>query len=367
MPSCCLGHFQMSLSSEIIEGDSSQVFSIENSDHLGLSWEFIYVKREIFIYYQINNCMTALLTINREDLTIESCGLVVSILCYRRKESSPDNTALRGRGVLCVHGLATNRHFFDQMALNLLESASSSSTEGPIEVATFDLRGHGDSCDVQGPYTQAQYAADIDTVLAFLREERGEAVWGKEDYLPSSSSSSSTSEGITLLGHSYGGNICLTWLAHKAAQNAQRGVATASPPELSESPAHLSGVKRLVLCDGGFIDLPRHFADAASCRTSLLPPPTPPSQDIRFQDLPMVLVSWFPAFSSGAINAFMCNFRRDEEKGTAALRLSVEAHTEILDDLYIHSPSELLRRMPGGARQPLTLSPPPAHTPLSAT
>jgi pimeloyl-ACP methyl ester carboxylesterase len=259
--------------------------------------------------------MLATVLVNRQDAWVdvgEGVNLRVSVMSRMKRTAA-------SRALLCVHGLASSRHCFNEFGMKLIQMDQDVSC-----VATVDLRGHGESHAAPAPFTLDAFASDIDAVLAHLARLEAE-VWGSADT-------------VSVLGHSYGANLVLHWAT----------TAATTAPATAPVPAMKRDVKHCILIDGGFIRIGTHFPQGVdACLLALVPPgPSIPSSD-----LPRVLMQWFPEFSTEAIQGFLCNFTTVSDAGTdmAVLRLAVETHKDLLRDLYLHPPAVSSTATPASA------------------
>src|SRR5262245_15973074 len=121
-----------------------------------------------------------------------------------------------GAPIVLLHGLASNKGIWDQVASRLAPR---------WRVIALDQRGHGQSGKPDGGYDFATMVGDVRNALAKLTVERP-----------------------MLVGHSWGGNVALDYAANVR-----------------------PGPRALALVDGGFIELSRRMSwDEASVR--LRPP-----------------------------------------------------------------------------------------------
>lgn len=182
---------------------------------------------------------------------------------------------------LLVHGLASNLRLWDGVAAEL-------SGRGHRVVAV-DLRGHGRSDKPPAGYDVGTVANDLAVLIEQLELDRPWAA-----------------------GQSWGGNVVLelAW----------------ARPEL---------VSGIACVDGGWIDLQDRFADWATCRHELEPPPT---TGMSLAVLEQLLRTAHPDWPEAGIEGVVASFDRRED-GTVAPLLTVERHLEVLNGLWQHRPS----------------------------
>jgi pimeloyl-ACP methyl ester carboxylesterase len=198
------------------------------------------------------------------------------------------------RGLLLVHGLASNRKMWEECAMHLIDQG--------YQIASVDLRGHGESMNEAAPeLTIEAYASDIASILTFLKG-RDATVW----------------ENPLVIGQSWGGNIVLT-VAHRY-------------PDL---------VAGAVCVDGGFIDLQDVFPDWDECEKAL----KPPELKIPANILTETVRSWHPDWSRFGIEGMLSNFYIDINANTSYLRLSLRRHMAILHDLWKNRPREIYEQI----------------------
>jgi pimeloyl-ACP methyl ester carboxylesterase len=188
---------------------------------------------------------------------------------------------------LLVHGLASNARMWDGVGHALAAAGHPS--------LAVDLRGHGESDQVEHGFDFETVAGDLATLL----DRTG-------------------SGPVVAVGQSWGGNVVL---------------------ELAlRHPDHVRGV---VCVDGGFISLSRRFPDWETARRQLAPP------DFRGMTLESLLARSRDRFDgwpeSGRIGA-LANFRELED-GTVEIRLRRENHMRILREMFEHRPIELASRL----------------------
>lgn len=231
----------------------------------------------------------------REDFSVDVApeGQVnVSVFRKRGIEGSETNIAW---AVLCIHGLAANRRVFDEICICLVGQR--------CVCASVDLRGHGDSGPNSTEPSMEQFSGDLTAVLHALRQR--DPLWDKH---------------VVVLGHSYGGNLALRWV------------------HMLEQGGSANNVAAVFLLDGGYINLAGSFtAGWLECRQTLLPRPF----GVSLSELPEALRSWFPKYSSMAVNAMLQNFiagTDEDNEGLAVLRLNTSEYEAILQDLWNHPP-----------------------------
>jgi len=203
--------------------------------------------------------------------------------------------------ILCVHGLGGQRHIWNNFSLQMAMKG--------VTVASFDLRGHGESQPSSSScisgLSMRELGRDIDRVLDHLGWSRGDEDEDEDE----------DEKDIFIVGHSYGANLVLEWvnIKHKAKSIKLRGI---------------------VCVDGGYINLQRNFENWNLCRERMIPPAITENAS----QLPEMLMQWFPKVDATGINALLASYDMDVSSNTAVLRLNREAHTVLLEDLWHHAP-----------------------------
>ncbi|MDX6226038.1 MAG: lipase, partial [Frankiales bacterium] len=178
-----------------------------------------------------------------------------------------------GRPVVLLHGLASQRRFWDLVVRRL----------AGLPVLALDARGHGDSDQPEAGYDLETVAADVVAATRAAGIERA-----------------------CVVGHSWGGAVALTMAARH--------------PELVEA---------VVAIDGGFVqpgqDEPRH-----EIRRRL----EPPRFAVPVADLPAMLRQgamgpyWSPEVEAAVLPIFGV-----DDDGLARARLPFERHMDVVDGL----------------------------------
>ncbi len=196
----------------------------------------------------------------------------------------------RHKGLLLVHGLASNARLWDGVAGRLCELGHA--------VAALDQRGHGRSSKPEGGYDFPTVCQDLVAVMGTLAE-RGPA-WDRP----------------VVVGQSWGANVAL---------------------ELGwREPDLVSGV---ALVDGGLSDLSSRFPTWEACRRALAPPRL---TGLRAGDFEASIRRLHPDWDDRAVRATLANVEVRAD-GTIAPWLTFERHMQILEALYRHRPR---RRFP---------------------
>jgi len=189
-----------------------------------------------------------------------------------------------GTPVVLLHGLASQRRFWNPVARRLSGGA------GGSPILALDQRGHGDSQRPDQPYDLRTVAADLATAMDALALSRA-----------------------VVVGHSWGGAVAATF----AAEHAERCIA-------------------LVAIDGGF-GTPV-AGDRAELRKRLEPP--------RFSMPPEQLVEMISSRSPGRwddeLAAAVLPIFEVGPDGLARARLPFETHMHILDGLLDYDATAVL-------------------------
>jgi pimeloyl-ACP methyl ester carboxylesterase len=187
-----------------------------------------------------------------------------------------------GSSFLLVHGLASNARMWDGVAERLVAS-------GHPTVAV-DLRGHGRSSKLDGPYDVPTVADDLANLIRELPLERP-----------------------IVAGQSWGGNVVIELAARY--------------------PGLISGI---VCVDGGWLEPSREFADWEACRTALAPPRL---LGRRLDEVERRIRSGHPDWPESGIRGVLGNFEVRPD-GTVAPWLTFDRHIAVLRGLWDHHPVE---------------------------
>lgn len=181
-----------------------------------------------------------------------------------------------------VHGLASNARMWDGVAGRLVRRGH--------PVLSVDLRAHGRSSKVDGPFDVATVADDVAAVVAALGLERP-----------------------VVAGQSWGGNVVL-----------ELGV------------RHADAVRGIACVDGGWIELRRRFATWEDCVATLAPPRLAgrPRAEVE-----AMLRARHADWPEAGIRGALANFEVRED-GTIAPWLTFDRHLAVLRALWDHRPSE---------------------------
>jgi pimeloyl-ACP methyl ester carboxylesterase len=182
-----------------------------------------------------------------------------------------------------VHGLSSNSLLWSVVAVALAEAGH--------PAYAVDLRSHGESSVPPDGYDTATAAADLAAVTTAL--EIAPAI---------------------VVGQSWGGNVAVRLAAE-----------------------HPAMVAALALIDGGWIDLPLHFASWEECEAALRPRDL---GGVRADDIRRHIRADHPDWSARAVEATVANLRVEAD-GTVSRRLSIEHHLQILRSMYDDPPHRL--------------------------
>ncbi len=149
-------------------------------------------------------------------------------------------------GILFIHGIGSNRKVFAVCA-DIARKAG-------YNVAFFDLRGHGDSGQIDIA-VKGEYSSCISSMLKDIKEIL--------TYLRSMDASEIMAQWL-IIGHSYGANLAF---------------------ELSQDDELSSHLRGIVCVDGGFISLRDVYATWNECVHSSLIPPSTFFEGICYQEL----------------------------------------------------------------------------------
>lgn len=199
-------------------------------------------------------------------------------LSYRTWEGS-------GRGVVFVHGLASNSQLWGQVAEGL-------SLFGLKSVA-IDQRGHGLSAKTDTGFDYERLTQDLRELLELLLVI--DLGWNQP----------------VLVGQSWGCSV--------VEEFAKRY------PDL------ISG---LVLVDGGFSVMGRTFATWEECAQQLAPPRI---QGARWKDVEAMIRNSHPDWPERGVEATLANLEKGAD-GSVKARLEFDSHMTILRNLWEHNP-----------------------------
>lgn len=206
-------------------------------------------------------------------------------LSYRSWEGS-------GRGVVFVHGLASNSQLWDQVAEGL-------SIFGLKSVA-IDQRGHGLSAKTDSGFEYERLTQDLFELLELLLII--DIGWNQP----------------VLIGQSWGCSVVQEF--------ARRF------PDL------ISG---LVLVDGGFSVMRRTFPTWEDCAQQLTPPRI---QGAKWDDVETMIRISHPDWPERGIEATLANLEKGPEGGVKP-RLEFSSHMTILRNLWEHNPVETAKEI----------------------
>jgi len=195
---------------------------------------------------------------------------------------APSPSAAAATPFVLVHGLASNARMWDGVAADLVASGH--------PAVTMDLRGHGRSSKLDGPYDVPIVADDVAAVIAALGLDRP-----------------------VVAGQSWGGNIALELAAR-----------------------HPDATRGIVCVDGGWLEPSREFADWDACRAALAPPRL---VGRRLEEVEGYVRSSHPDWPESGIRGVLANFEVRPD-GTVAPWLTYERHIQVLRGLWEHHPSE---------------------------
>ncbi len=181
---------------------------------------------------------------------------------------------------LLVHGLASNARMWDGVADRL--SAAGHNT------AAVDLRGHGESSQVDEGFDWETLSRDLAAVAAHLS-------WDK----------------LIAVGQSWGGNVVLELAARRADLVAGVG-----------------------LVDGGFIKLAEAMPDWEQARRALAPPKL---NGMRIEAMEAWMRSANDGFPESSVEGRLANFEVAPDGGVRN-RLARDNHLVILRELWEHDP-----------------------------
>jgi pimeloyl-ACP methyl ester carboxylesterase len=191
-----------------------------------------------------------------------------------------------GPPLVLLHGLASQTHIWDLTAPHLA---------GAFRVLAIDQRGHGHSDKPAAGYDFATVTADLDAILGVL---------GLDE--------------IVLVGHSWGGNVAIQYAVD-----------------------HPGRVSRLVLLDGGFLQL-RDEMDWPTAERVMAPPPW---TGVTLERIRQGIRQFTgPAWSPEVEAAVLANFEVGAD-GMVSSRLPRDLHMAILRALWEQRPSELFARV----------------------
>jgi pimeloyl-ACP methyl ester carboxylesterase len=184
---------------------------------------------------------------------------------------------------LLVHGLASNARLWDGVGRRLADA-------GRLAVAV-DLRAHGLSTKVDGPFDLATVADD----LALLFDALG---WARAD----------------IAGQSWGGNVVVETV-HR----------------------HPDRIGVVACVDGGFIELKTRMPDWDETASKLAPPRF---ESVKLTDIERWMASSAADWPDEGRQGSLHNFERLDD-GTVRPWLTFDRHIDVLRGLWEHNPSEL--------------------------
>ena len=190
--------------------------------------------------------------------------------------------SVTGAPYLLVHGLASNARMWDGVVDRLVKSGH--------PAFAVDLRGHGRSSRLDGPYDVPTVARDVASLIDEVRLERP-----------------------IVAGQSWGGNVVI---------------------ELAAAHPGLAGGVACV--DGGWLEPAREFPDWDACRAALAPPHL---VGRRFDEIEAYVRSAHPDWPETGIRGVLANFERRPD-GTIAPWLTFDHHISVLRGLWEHRPLE---------------------------
>lgn len=193
-------------------------------------------------------------------------------------------TGARGAPVVLLHGLASQRRFWNLVVPHLVGAP----------LCVLDARGHGDSDKPDDGYDLATVAADVATALDALGWSRA-----------------------VVVGHSWGGAVAATLAAD-----------------------HPERVLSVVLLDGGH-SRPLPHLPVAEARERLAPPGTE-EEPARLAEL---LAGWHKGYWSPAVRDAVLPIYEVHPDGLARPRLTTERHWAILDALLAYDAADVLPRI----------------------
>jgi len=188
-----------------------------------------------------------------------------------------------GLPFLLVHGLASNARLWDGVAERLAAAGH--------DTAAVDLRGHGESSQVDTGYDWATLATDLTKVLDHLGWDRAVAA-----------------------GQSWGGNVVLELAAR-----------------------HPGRVAAISLIDGGFLRLRDGLPDWPEAQRRLAPPSF---AGMTLESMSTAMRSRLQGFPQDATEAQLANLAV-AENGSVRNRLSLDNHLTILRHLWEHDPDAI--------------------------
>ncbi len=184
---------------------------------------------------------------------------------------------------LLVHGLASNARMWDGVAARLVATGH--------PVVAVDLRGHGRSSKLDGPYDVPTVADDLAVLIDRLGIERP-----------------------IVAGQSWGGNVVLELAAR-----------------------HPAAIRGIACIDGGWLELSREFDGWDACRAALAPPRL---AGRRLEEIEGHVRSAHPDWPEGGIRGILENFEVLAD-GTVAPWLTFDRHLVVLRGLWEHHPAAL--------------------------
>ena len=285
--------------------------------------------------------MTATVSITRNDwfFNIDS-NITMKGSIFQHILRKNYETEIATSPILCLHGLGACRRVWDEISISLAEKGHT--------VASFDMRNHGDSSnmdDIENDLSMQSLMDDITKVLYYLQDNDGnnnEINWLKN---------------CTIIGHSYSGNIALYYSLQQHHQNQNK---------VTKKMNNQIKLKRTICIDGGYINLQRTFTSGWQECLSTMVPKKDFMNEILWTQLPVILQQMFPYYSPLAINATMGSFQQLEKNNNnekkeiidddainptpnqqqqhVMLRLDHDAHIMFLRELWDFTPHNMSKK-----------------------
>ena len=180
-----------------------------------------------------------------------------------------------------AHGLASNARMWDGVAARLNERG--------YPAVTVDLRGHGRSTKIDGPYDVPTVADDLATLIGRLGLDRP-----------------------VVAGQSWGGNVVIELAAR-----------------------HPSIARGIVCVDGGWFEPSATFASWEACREALAPPRL---AGRRLAEIEGYIRGAHRDWPETGIQGTLANFEQFPD-GTIAPWLTFDRHIAVLRGMWDHHPS----------------------------